>query len=90
MKYPLIKAAVMQAYKLRCNTLSDAIRQVERHYKTYIPYPKELLELNKEIGKTLELLQNDTTTYWDMSLLEANELFGLEIDFSKITRIEDI
>lgn len=79
-----MKQAVVTAYVCGLRTLDEAWRNWDRglqHWCMYAEIPEKLREANKEIGKSLESLQNDNETYWSMSLKTANEVFNLGIDF---------
>lgn len=92
MAYPLMKQAVVTAYVCGLSNLDEAWRNWDRslqHCCVYAEIPEKVREANKEIGKSLEALQNDTETYWNMSLKTANEVFNLDIDFDAEDRYLD-
>jgi hypothetical protein len=87
MQYPMIRKAVMLAHARGLKTLDDAIRNWDKCVSTGFSAHREITtlytEMNKEIGKSLEQVQNDTTLYWDLTLQQANDTFKLGIDLTK-------
>jgi hypothetical protein len=88
MNFPTIKEAVLGAHICGLKTIQQAISNWDRSlsHGVYTEINNRIAKMNAEFSIALEVVEGDVACIKEMSLVTANKVFKLGIDFEEEDR----